>query len=67
MKVIYKGREVEASELRTPSGDAVIGYQIGNETVMPQQVQIPGGAPASVEIPNTVLKAKRGKDPTVNN
>lgn len=66
MKVIYQGKEVEASEIRTPGGDEVVGYQVGNEILMPQQVQLIGGEPASVELSTTHLKAKRGKDPTIN-
>jgi hypothetical protein len=66
MKVIYKGKEVEASELKTPSGDAVIGYQVGGETLMPAQVQLIGGDAATVEIPDTIIKARRGKDSTIN-
>lgn len=65
MKVIYKGQTVEASELKSPDGDRVIGYQIDGETVMPQQVQIPGEPEATVFLP-TALKAKRGNDPTIN-
>lgn len=68
MKVIYKGQEVEASEIRTPSGDVVTGYQVGNEILMPQQVQLLDGEPASVEVPDTtVLKSKRKPDPSINN
>jgi len=67
MQVIFRGRLVEASELKTPGGDDVIGYQIDGEgVVMPQQVQIPGGEPATVALPTTQLKAKRGKDPSIN-
>ncbi|PSB29894.1 hypothetical protein [Stenomitos frigidus] len=66
MQVTYKGQMVEASELKTPDGSVVLGYQIGNEIVMPQMVQLPGGEPASVELPATHLKAKRGKDTTIN-
>lgn len=66
MQVIYKGNLVEASELRTPDGGAVIGYQIDKETVMPNMVQLPGGEPATAELPTTHIKAKRGHDPTIN-
>lgn len=66
MQVIYKGKTVEASELRSPDGDTVIAYQVGNEVLMPQQVQLPGGEPASVDVPATNLKAKRKPDPTIN-
>lgn len=66
MKVIYKGRTVEASELRSPDGDKVTGYQVGNEILMPQQVQLLDGEPATVEIPETHVKAKRKPDPTIN-
>jgi len=66
MEVIYKGKTVEASELKTPDGETVIGYQIGDEIVMPQMVSIPGGEEASVVLPTTHFKAKRVKDPTIN-
>jgi hypothetical protein len=66
MKLIYKGQEVEASEIRTPSGDSVIGYEVEREILMPQQVQLLDGDAATVEIANSLLKSKRGKDATIN-
>jgi len=65
MKLIYKGQEVEASEIKTPSGDSVIGYEVEGEILMPQQVQLLDGDAATVEIVESVIKSKRSKDTTI--
>jgi hypothetical protein len=68
MKVNYRGRLVEASELRTPDGETVIGYEIGGVgIVMPREVSVPLDQ-ESGEVqpaPTNQAKSKRGADPSV--
>lgn len=68
MKVVYKGRLVEASELRDPDATTISGYEIsGVGVVPPYEVTIPSAEVAQGEVqpPSTHAKSKRGADPSV--